>query len=428
LRFLLILSMKWFAKIFLLCIFFVPVIVQAQDKITLQKKYDRLQAEINDAQDMLNQTKEKKRSELDKLRILNRKISVREELIDNLNLQVLNISKAINTTTANIDAMEVNLKNMRDDYAQLVYYAYVNDTEYEPIHFLFASGSINDAFTEIEYVREYSDYRKEQAAAIKAAQAALIIKKKELEADKGDKLKLLENEKEQRNQLASEKSLQDQVVNSLKGEEQQLLAQINKKKKDASTLNKEIQALIAEEIRKERERAEAAAKAAAAKKAPAEKTTTTKTTAPVKAGLTPEMALISKNFSGNKGRLPWPVSRGTITGKFGTQPHPVLRNVTIENNGIDIATDAGAAVRSLFEGEVLNVIFNPSFQKGVIIKHGEYFTVYTGLSNVTVKAGDKVSTKQTIGQAYSAEGGSSEVHLEIWKGTTLMNPASWISK
>lgn len=419
--------MKWFVKTALLVIFCFPVALFGQDKITLQKKFDRLQEEIRDAQNLLDRTKVKTRGELDKLRILNRKISVREQLINNLNLQVLNLSKEIKDTEDNISAMETNLSQMREDYSRLIYYAYVNDTEYEPIHFLFASGSINDAVTEIEYVREYTQYRKEQAAAIQAAQAALKIKKQELEADKSDKLVLLDTEKEQRDQLAEEKNQQDAVVNSLKGEEQQLMAQINKKKKDASALNKQIQDIIAEEIRKERERAEAAARAEAAKNSAAkETTTTTKTT--TSAALTPEMALISKNFAGNKGRLPWPVARGTVTGSFGTQPHPVLRNVTIENNGIDIATDPGAGVRALFEGEVVNVIFNPSFQKGVIIKHGEYFTVYTGLASVNVKAGDNVTTKQYIGTAYTSDQQSTEIHLEIWKGTTLLNPAGWISK
>ena len=427
--------MKWYIKIILISMLLLPRTVDAQDKLTLQKKYDRLQQEISDAQELLQATAEKKRSSLDQLKILNRKVSVREELVRNLSLQVLDLSKAIQQTVEQVSAMEANIGHMREDYASMVYYAYVNDTEYEPIHFLFASGSINNAFTEMEYVREYTTYRKEQAAAIQAAQAALRIRQQELEADKSEKEALLAGEEEQRNILAKEKAEQDSVVQGLKGEEKQLLAQIDKKKKDASTLNKQIQQIIAEEIRKEKERAEAAARAAAAA-SKKEETTTSTTTAPVKetpkpavnAGLTPEMALISSNFAGNKGRLPWPVERGTITGKFGTQPHAALRNVTVENNGIDITTQEGAQVRSVFEGEVVNVIFNPSFQKGVIIKHGEYYTVYTGLTAVQVKAGDKITTKQVIGTAYTRDDNQTEIHLEIWKGTTIMDPAGWITK
>lgn len=411
-----------------------PRAADAQDKISLQKKFDRLQQEIKDAQDLLQETAERKRSSVNQLKILNRKVSVREELVRNLSLQVLQLSQAIKETATQVSAMEDNISHMREDYARMVYYAYVNDTEYEPIHFVFASGSINNAFTEMEYVREYTTYRKEQAAAIQAAQAALHIRQQELEADKSEKEALLAGEEEQRNILAREKEEQDKEVKGLQGEEKQLLAQIDKKKKDAATLNKQIQQIIAEEIRKEKERAEAAARAAAAASKKEEATTTSN--APVKetpkaavnAGLTPEMALISSNFAGNKGRLPWPVERGTITGKFGTQPHAALRNVTVENNGIDITTQAGAPVRSIFEGEVVNVIFNPSFQKGIIIKHGEYYSVYTGLTAVQVKAGDKITTKQVIGTAYTGDDNQTEIHLEIWKGTTIMDPAGWITK
>jgi murein DD-endopeptidase MepM/ murein hydrolase activator NlpD len=141
------------------------------------------------------------------------------------------------------------------------------------------------------------------------------------------------------------------------------------------------------------------------------------------------MQLISKNFEGNKGKLPWPVERGTIVERFGKHAHPVLKDVIVENNGIDISTTDGATVRCLFDGEVVNVIFNPSFQKGVIIKHGEYYTVYTHLSSVSVSAGDKVSTKQKIGNAWEdPDEGTTEVHLEIWKGTVILDPGLWISK
>ena len=215
-------------------------------------------------------------------------------------------------------------------------------------------------------------------------------------------------------------------------------------KKDATDLNKKIQAVIAEEIRKETEKAEAAALAAAKLKAAESKTASseTKTTTPttekktttteaktVNLGLTPEMQLISKNFEGNKGKLPWPVERGTITERFGKHAHPVLRDVIIENNGIDIATAEGSAVRAVFDGEVVNIIFNPAFQKGVIIKHGEYYSVYTNIAEVTVKAGDKITTKQKIGTAWEdPEEGKTEVHLEIWKNTVILDPALWISK
>jgi murein hydrolase activator len=434
--------MKWYTKIAVVICFFLSLSsVQAQDKTALQSKYNKLQDEIKDAQDLLSETQKKKKNTLGQVKLLDRKIDVREEMIQNLSFQVHDVSKEIKEAATTITTMEENLADMRDDYAKMIFYAYVNDKEYEPMHFIFASGSINDAYTEVEYVREYTTYRKQQAAAIKAAQAALKNRKEQLEKDIVNKQDLLVKEQDQRNVLAKEKEQHDQTVKSLQGEEKKLKAEIDKKKKDANALNKQIQNIIAEEIRKEKERAEAEAKKAAAEKAAKEKasagstTTSTGTTAakeekaaPVITGLTPEMELIGKNFAGNKGRLPWPVERGTITGRYGTHPHPVLKNVTVENNGIDITTTKGSTVRSLFEGEVVNVIFNPSFQKGVIIKHGEYYTVYTGLTSLNVKAGDKVNTKQSIGTVYTSDDDRTEVHLEIWKGTTLMDPSGWITK
>ena len=254
-----------------------------------------------------------------------------------------------------------------------------------------------------------------------------------------------QNQEKEKKKLDDEKSKKDSALKKLSTQEKDLKKQIDKKKKDAVSLKNKIQAIIAEEIKKEKQRAaeEAAKKEAEAKKAAEKANTTTGTTTtpqtPVQTkekpaeqinlGLTPEMQLISKNFSGNKGKLPWPVERGTITERFGTHPHPVLKDVMVENNGIDIATADGSLVRSIFDGEVVNVIFNPSFQKGVIIKHGEYYSVYTNLSDVTVKAGDKVTTKQKIGTAWEdPEEGKTEVHLEIWKGTVILDPALWISK
>lgn len=428
--------MKWYISIslFLISCFFSVLKAQTTDKKSLETKYNKLQSEIRDAEDLLEQTKKKKQNSLNEVKLLNSKISVREEMIGNISQQVGAVSNEMQETVDVINTMEKDMETMRTQYAKMITYAYINDNHYEPLHFVFASGSVNEAINQVQYVKEFTAFRKQQAAAIKAVQAALEVKIGMLERDKTQKQQLLDKEREQKQKLDREKSEKDKSVKNLQKEEKKINDQIKQKKKDADALNKKIQSIIAEEIRKEKERAAAEA----AKKASAEKTTGTTAKAETPAekaaekatpGLTPEMALVSKNFEGNKGRLPWPVERGTITGKYGTHPHPVLKNVSIENNGIDISTTDGAAVRSLFEGEVLNVIFNPSFQKGVIIKHGEYYTVYTNLASVNVEPGTKVSAKQKIGTVYTnAEEGKTEVHFELWKGTTILDPALWISK
>ncbi|MBC8173544.1 MAG: peptidoglycan DD-metalloendopeptidase family protein [Chitinophagales bacterium] len=440
---------------------------QTQDKKALQSKYEKLQDEIKDAEDLLKQTKTKKQNSLNEVKLIKRKIDVRQEMITTISQQRNAVNKEMSETQALISSMEAELNGLKDEYAKMIYYAYTTESDYEPLHFLFASESISDAIHEIQYIKEYTSYRKQQLRTIAETQSAMLEKINMLAGDKVEKENLLAKEQEQKNKLLEEKGEKDKTVKSFQGKEKEIAEQIKKKKKDATDLNKKIENIIAEEIRKEKEKAEAeakkkkeaAAKAAAEKaakekaakeKAAKEKTTTTttpvaetktttattaekKTTAATTTkdnpNLTPEMNIVSKNFEGNKGKLPWPVERGSITERFGKHEHPVLNGVIIENNGVDISTSDGASVRCIFDGEVVNVIFNPSFQKGVIIKHGEYYTVYTNLETVSVTAGQKVTTKQKIGTAFTdVDEGKTEVHLEIWKGIVIMDPGLWISK
>lgn len=424
----------------------VQVHAQTSDKAALQNKYDKLQDEIKDAEDLLNSTKKKKENSMNELKLLNRKIDMREEVITTIAQQVSSVNNELTQTTRAIQAMQDDISELKKQYAQMVYYTYVHDQDYKPLHFIFSAESINDAFQRVQYIRSFHGFRKDQITAIEDISESLQAKIAHIESEKVEKESLLAKEEKEKKKLDDEKSKKDSALKKLSTQEKDLKKQIDKKKKDAVSLKNKIQAIIAEEIKKEKQRAaeELAKKEAEAKKAAEKANTnttpgTTPTTTPtqtsekpaekVNLGLTPEMQLISKNFSGNKGKLPWPVERGTITERFGTHPHPVLKDVIVENNGIDIATADGASVRSIFDGEVVNVIFNPSFQKGIIIKHGEYYSVYTNLSDVTVKAGDKITTKQKIGTAWEdPEEGKTEVHLEIWKGTVILDPALWISK
>ena len=426
-----------------------PAVAQTTDKKSLQKKYATLQDEIKDAEDLLNNTKQKKESSLNELKLLNRKIDMREEVIGNISQQVNGVEEQIRATNHSITAMESDMAELKKQYAQMVYYTYLNDENYEPLHFIFSAKSINDAFQRVQYIRSFHSFRKDQITAIEDISTELKDKLEGIQQEKSEKEELLTKAEKEKQKLDQEKASKDKAVKSLQSQEKDLKKQIDKKKKDAVALNNKIQSIIAEEIKKEKAAA-AAAEAARQKEAEAKANTTTAKTTDAKStttttatekktttteaktvnlGLTPEMQLISKNFEGNKGKLPWPVERGAITERFGKHEHPVLKDVIVENNGIDIATTEGAAVRSIFDGEVVNIIFNPSFQKGVIIKHGEYYSVYTNIENVTVKAGDKVTTKQKIGTAWQdPDDGKTEVHLEIWKGTVLLDPSLWINK
>lgn len=422
------------------------------DKKALQGKYEKLQDEIKDTEALLQETKKKKQNSLNEAKLAKRKVDVREEMIKTIAEQKALLEKEMQQAQNKIGDLQTELEKLKEEYARMIYYAYVNESDYQPIHFILAAKSINDAIHEIEYIRSYTSYRKQQLNAIESMQGDIQEKIALLAADKNQKETLLDKEQEQKAILLKEKNEKDKALKNIQGKEKELAAQIEKKKKDAKEINKKIQSIIADEIKKEKEKAEAEAKkkkeaeekALAEKKAAEKKASDTKPVAEKKTeptaekkttpakpdpNLTPEAQLASKNFEGNKGKLPWPVERGTITERFGTHEHPALPGVMVENNGIDIATTEGAAVRAVFEGEVVNVVFNPSFQKGVIIKHGNYYTVYTQMATVNVEAGDKITTKQKIGTVYTdPEEGQSEVHLEIWKGTALLDPAGWISK
>ena len=259
----------------------------------------------------------------------------------------------------------------------------------------------------MNYVRKISQSRKEQAREITEASELIEQKIAELEEMREDKKVLIAENNVQLKSLEEERESVDIIIAQLKKDEKKYRDDIGKKQKEREKLDKQIQAIIEAEI---------AAREAENKK---------------KDGLnnTPNPAdlKLSKDFVANKGKLPWPVDKGYISRKYGNYTHPEL-NLTMNNTGIDIRTSDNATVRAVFNGEVVTVMSNPTFKNAVIIKHGEYFSVYTGLGKVSVSKGSKVNTKQVIGSAFTEAGSATEVHLEIWKGKTKTNPATWIYK
>ncbi len=394
---------------------------QVSDKAALRQQYEALQNEIKQTEEVLAETKKNRQATVGELEALQRKIDIRRQLIANIADQISGLDGRILEISRVIISLERDLDELRNEYAEMVYHAYVNHDPTDRVSFVLAAKTFSEALQRVQYLREYSAFRREQIGLIELTQESLSFKVDELEQAKAEKAGLLQEEQKQRSTLDRERDQQNARIRTLSNIESKLLSAINAKKADAEALNQKIERLIADEIRKERLRAlEAANKSG-------ENTGSRGDAVPT---LTPEARLLSTRFSENKGRLPWPVQRGTITGGFGRRVHPVLRDppVYIQSNGIDINTVQGSPVRAVFAGEVLNVIYNPSFQRGVIVKHGEYFTVYTKLSSVSVKPGDPVVAGQPLGTAHTdEEAGKTEIHLEVWKGTTLLNPQEWIS-
>lgn len=382
----------------------------AQSKKELENKKKQLQKEIKQTEILLNETKKNKKLSLNQLVTLNKKISVREQLIQTIQAEIRIAEKQIKENKDIITSLENDLQKLKEEYARMIYYAYKNQDAYSRIMFIFSAQDFSQAYRRLKYMQQYSYYRQKQAEMIEKTQELLNKKNAELEDKKRQKQQLLKIEEQEKQVLAKEKNEQEKTLTQLQEQEKELLKKIKEKEQEQKQLQLAIQRIIEEEIRKSREKA----KSDGTK--PAEKGLT----------LTPEAQKLSNTFEANKGKLPWPVAEGIITGKHGEQPHPVLKGITIKNNGVDISTKKDAPVRAVYEGEVTGLATVPGFGKVVMIRHGEYLSVYSNLRDVLVKKGDKIKTKQNIGVVETDENGKTEVHFEIWKGSTLMNPETWL--
>lgn len=391
-------------------VFFVLKGLFAQSKKELENKKKQLQKEIKQTESLLEETKKSKKLSLNQLVTLNKKISVREQLIQTIQAEIRLAEKQIKENKEVITSLENDLQKLKEEYARMIYYAYKNQDAYSRIMFVFSAQDFSQAYRRLKYMQQYSYYRQKQAEMIKKTQELLNKKITELEEKKRQKQQLLGIEEQEKQVLAKEKVEQEKTLTQLQEQEKELLKKIREKEQEQKQLQLAIQRIIEEEIRKSREKA----KSDGTK--PAEKGLT----------LTPEAQKLSNTFEANKGKLPWPVAEGIITGKHGEQPHPVLKGITIKNNGVDISTKKDAPVRAVFEGEVTGLATVPGFGKVVMIRHGEYLSVYSNLRDVLVKKGDKIKTKQNIGVVETDENDKTEVHFEIWKGSTLMNPETWL--
>ena len=381
----------------------------AQNKNDLEKKKKALQKEINYTNQLLKETRKNKDHTLEELLGLKSKINARTDLIAAMNSEVRLIDGEVEQSSTDIKILEAELVRLRGEYAKIIYYAFKHRSTYDKMMFVFASKDINQAYKRLKYIQQYTEYRKGQAQEIITTQTNLKEKIAQLEKIKQEKSVLVSLEEQETQKLAIEKSEQENIVQKLQGKEQELKDKLRKKEAAARKLQKAIQRIIEEEIRKAREAAK--------------KNGTTSKGFP----MTPEAIKLSNSFASNKGKLPWPVLQGVITARFGKHPHPVLREITINNNGIDISTTKGSKARALFGGEVSSVAIIPGEGKVVMVRHGEYLSVYSYMSDVYVKKGDKITTKQELGLLVNDSGKSkTKVHLEIWKGMTKLNPEYWI--
>ncbi|OOQ58461.1 murein hydrolase activator EnvC family protein [Mucilaginibacter pedocola] len=418
----------------------------AQSSAELKRRKDKLTEELNQLNQEYEETAKNKKVSLKQLNNLKIQINLRQEKIQNINAEVRNLDNQISESNNTVRNLQSQLDQLKKEYAGMVLFAYRNQSAYNKLMFIFAAKDFNQAYRRLKYLQQFGTYRERQAGYIQGTQKELHVKIIGLDRDKKEKNNLLNEQEKEREELGKAKNSQVKVISDLSKHQGELKQQQRDVQQRILKTNREITRAIAREIEEARRKAEEearrkaaaeeAARAAAAAKAKAENanapapTVTKKPVAIAKKtdsealNATPEAARLSNDFLGNRGRLPWPVANGQPIHYFGVYVEDGIRN---ENNGWEIRAPAGAAVRAVFDGEVKRVM-DISGTYLVIVQHGEYFTSYSNLRSVSVSAGQKVSTKQTIGTVATDQlSGESSVNFILNKGKTFVDPKIWLA-
>ena len=404
---------KQFILLFILIFLLTSPLVFGQSRRQLERKIKKYERELRLTKKLLQQTKQQKKKTYNNLLLINRQIELRKKLIDGIKKELNYLQSKISENEVIVSSLQEDLKEIKKQYAKLIYFAWKNSSPYEQIMYVLASETFNQAFMRVKYLQQISDYRKKQAEAINDIMDLLEKKSEDLKQKQQEKKQLLSKLENERQKLTESKQKQKEAITHLQQREKELLEKLRKQQKAAAELKRKVAKLIEEEARKARARS---------KKSKSKKS---------KKGsnyfLTPEEKIIAGNFKANRGKLPWPVKKGVVTGKFGTHEHAVLKGIKVNNDGIYISTVPGATVRAIYTGEVRKVFEVPGKHKIVLIKHGNFYSVYGNLKQVFVKEGDKVKTKQAIGTAFTDENNKTEIELQIWEGLKKVNPEYWLA-
>lgn len=392
----------------------------------LEQRKNKIQQEILEKERMLQEVRGKEKSVTKLLQIQKEKIGLKQKLISTTEKQAKLLSNNMYINQVEINKLKKDLVILKEDYAEMIVKSYKSRSQQSRAMFLLSSENFLQAYKRLQYMKQYSSYRKMQGNEIKDKSVQLAEHNAKLSGQKTEKEKLLAEQEKQRADLEKEKQEQEKIANSLKKDKKQIIAEIKKKQQESKKIDAQIQKMIRDAI------AEANKKAAAAKVKANPKTTTAAETKKIeestKIMLTPEGQLISNNFKANKGSLNWPVEKGAITLGFGDQPHPVYKTLTIHNSGVEITTEPGASARAVFGGEVTKVIITSPLTKLVCVQHGDFFTVYQNLSSVNVSAGDKVAAKQSIGKIRTNAEGKTILKFTISQNASFVNPMQWLKR
>ena len=390
---------KWLPLVILMLAAGFCCSAQNKTKGQLQKEKQQSVERIKEVEKILNETAAKKKNTLGELTALNQRIVEQQTLIGSIRKEIDLLNGEIRENNDIIDVLDEDLKKLKKEYAAMLFAAQKASNSTTRLTFLFSSESFDQLVMRLRYMEQYGETRKLQAELISQVQAELGQQVRHIETKREEKNQLLRDGVHENENLASLKKQQFNLVKTLEKEEKKLRRDLDETRKALAVLDRKINDIIKEEMERE---------------------------ALARSGSKSVSVALSSSFEDNKNKLPWPVATGFISQRFGRQNHPVLKGIILQNDGVNIQTRQNEKVKSIFDGEVRSVAFIPTFGSTVIINHGEYYSVYTGLKEVYVKAGQKVATNQEIGQIISNSDGISELRFQIRKQFTPLDPQAWL--
>lgn len=370
----------------------------------LKRIKEQKEKEIQITESLINETKNKKIESLNQLSIIEKKINIRNSYINQVNGEIEKISRSINENSVLINTLNLDKSKLLKEYGKIIYNSYKFRQRENFLMYILASETISQAYKRIKYVQMYLLYKQKQRRMIDAYERVLRTKNEELNIQKSQNERILKEREEEKNRLAQEKDNKNKLVKSLQKKEKELLKELDEKKKTALKITNEIERIIEEERKKGRSKN-------------------------IYENLTPFEKNLSNEFEKNRGKLPWPTEHGVITGHYGLQQHPVLKDVKVRNDGIYITTIKNEEAKVIFNGIVSKVFSLPGSNYTVIVKHGNYFSLYNNLVQIYVKEGDNVKTKQKIGRIFTDDSKNETVlHFQVWKEKEKNDPELWLSK
>ena len=423
--------MKRFFLLCLTCLFLMSASAQTNKKIKeLENQRNELQQQIAESETLLRSTKKDVKSQLDNLALINGQIDERKKYILAIEKDVQIINGEINTLQRQLKSLQKDLEDKKKKYESSVQYMYRNKSIQEKLMFIFSAENLSQTYRRLRYVREYANYQRLQAIEIERKQKQVEAKKAELVSTRAAKEKLLQESEAEKKKLEKQEKDKQTILNGLKRKQRGIQNEINKKRRSANKLNAQIDRLIEQEIEKARKRAEEEAKKNARKEGGKQAQKPVEIT--VKQGtvdrfrMNTEDRQLSGSFEKNKGILPMPITGPyVIVGRYGQ--YAVTKHVRLDNKGIDIRGKEGAKARAIFDGEV-SAIFKYNGLNNVLVRHGNYISVYCNLSTVTVTKGSKVKTRQEIGTVQKDASGNPVLHFQLRKETTKLNPEVWLGR